>query len=87
MRRLKVTVLAVGAAMVMSIGFAAPAGAADPPGRSASNRGLVTALIKQSAVQDDIGNEKLTEQVSLNIIQANNPDQPGVTPGGGGVEP
>jgi len=74
MRRLKLMVLAVGAAMVMLVGLAGPAGAADPPGRGASTRGLVTAL----------GKVTLSDVLISNIAMAQDPNQPGVTPGGGG---
>jgi hypothetical protein len=87
MRRVKFMIPAVGATVFMVTGLVAPAGAASPPGRGASSGGLTNALIKQTAVQDDVGNVIPTENVTLNLIMAQDPDQPGVTPGGRGVEP
>ena len=70
---------AVAAAMVL--GLSGPAGAADPAGRGASTGGLSTAVqkVREAAVIP-------VEQISLNLVIAGDPDQPGVTPGGG-IEP
>jgi hypothetical protein len=77
----------IGAGMFIVMGLAGPAGAADPPGRAASGIGLANALIKQRVVEDAIGDVIPTESVSLNFGKTLDPDQPGVTPGGGGIEP
>jgi len=85
MKRLKLMVLAIGVAMAMLLAFSGPAGAADPPGRGASTTGLATGLANVDL--QNILNAKPLEQVTLNFIAAQDPEQPGVTPGGGGVEP
>jgi hypothetical protein len=85
-KRFKVIALAPAAAIVMLIGLSGPAGAAEPPGRAASTGGLGNATLKIK-LTDLLISARPLEQVSLNFGMAQDPDQPGVTPGGGGVEP
>lgn len=83
MRRLKRMVLAVGAAMVMLMGLAGPAGA--EPNENARGRGASTGGLTQAQLANvDLQNTKPLEQVTLNFVRSQNPEQPGVTPGSGG---
>ncbi len=84
MKLRKLMIPVVGAAMFTLIGPAGPAGAADPPGRGASTGGLGNALVNVAASGADV---VPTDQISLNIVMAQDPAAPGVSPGGGGVEP
>jgi hypothetical protein len=89
---MKMMIPAVGAAMVVAIGLAGPAGAGGKagidPGRGASTGGLVNAGTKGGFdLKGNKGGVKALEEVTQNIVMAQDPDQPGVTPGGGGVAP
>jgi hypothetical protein len=89
MRRLKLMIPAAGAAMVMLVGLAGPAGAGGKasidPGRANSTSGLVNAGTKGGFdLKSNKGGVKALEEVTQNIVMAQDPDQPGVTPGGGG---
>lgn len=89
MRRLKLMVLAVGAAMIMLVGLAGPAGAGGKvgidPGRRNSTDGLAIAIQKVREATPPVAAP--LEQVSMNLAMAQDPNQPGVMPPGGGVEP
>ena len=78
--------LALGAALALGGTFGGPVAAEPPPGRSASTAGLANAFGKVS-MQDFHFVTKPMASISLNIVSANDPDQPGVRPGGGVVEP
>ena len=84
MRRLKMMIPAVGAALVMVVGLAGPAGAGGKagidPGRRNSTGGLATAYDLKHVVTVT----RPLEQITENIVASQNPEQPGVTPAGGG---
>ena len=69
----------------MLFAVAGPAAAADPPGRGASAQGLTNAYVKQAIATDGLG-EGLAN-VDLQNTLAASPEQPGVIPGGGDIEP
>jgi hypothetical protein len=85
MRRLRVMIPAV-AAMAMLVGVAGPAAAGGKagidPGRRNSTGGLARATFEIDGVV--VGGVKPLEQVTLNLVAAQDPTQPGVAPGGGG---
>jgi hypothetical protein len=85
MRPLKLMIPAAGAAMVMLIGLAGPAGAGGKigidPGRRNSTGGLATATYDLKQVRSVT---RPFEQITENIVTAQDPDQAGVVPGGGG---
>jgi hypothetical protein len=87
MSRLKMMISAVGAAMVVLVGLAGPAGAGGKagmdPGRRNSTGGLARAEANLANV-DLQNNGKPLEQVTLNLANSQDPTQPGVAPGGGG---
>ena len=85
MRRFKL-VFALGAALIVAGAIAGPAGAETPPGRGASSAGLLNATGKVS-LQDFHFVIRPMEQLSLNFVASNSPDQPGVKDPGGDVEP
>ena len=76
-------ILAVIAAIVMLVGFAVPAGADGKAG----HRSGPTELHQRLAERRERylgGGDRPTEQISLNIVSAQDPNQPGMTPAGGG---
>jgi hypothetical protein len=85
MRRLKLVIPAAGAALVMLVGLAGPAGAGGKasidPGRRNSTGGLATAGYDLKHV---VKVTRPFEQITENIVMAQDPNQPGVTPSGGG---
>jgi hypothetical protein len=58
--------------------------AAEPPGRSASSDALDSLRIR---LTDILVSEVPLDQISLNFEKSTEPDQPGVTPGGGDITP
>ena len=73
------------AAAALAAGALMDPAAADGMGRAASTPGLVNAAGKVNL--QDISFDRPMESLSLNFTRANDPEQPGVTPGDGGIEP
>ena len=77
------------ASLTLAAGMVAAAsgavGAADPPGRGASDRGLTEAAGKVNV--QDLSTVQPLESLSLNFIRSNDPEQPGTSPGGGDPAP
>ena len=85
MRFMKLGLVVVAATTALVVGSGSVA-AANPPGRAASTRGLAEAAgaVTTGGAR---GNERLTEQMSLNFTRATDPETPGVQPPGGDPTP
>ena len=78
--------LAYSLAAALFLGLVAPAVASEPPGRAASSAALARVL-DVFATGHGGGDVLPTENISLIREISIDPLQPGVTPGGGDVEP
>jgi hypothetical protein len=83
MMRRMILILVVAAVLVAMVALSGPAASGEPPGRAASGEGLGTALQQTSGDKAQGGFSK----VSVEYERSQDPLTPGVTPGGGGVEP